>query len=421
MKLNPTTMLAALVLIGGGAFMAGRVSSPNAPAATHDGPAETRSSRAAGRDAGGEEASNRKISRTLKTERGEAGLSKDRLARLEAIVRGENPLERNRALLAFLDQLGPGDFEAAVAHFRSLGITDSRNGEYSLLLTAWAQADPLSALTYARENTNGGFAQDTILTSWASTDPEAAIRWAQANHEGDDPNPYLPGIIRGLAGTDPARATELLASMPRSEERGKSLDFILPHLLEQGSDATRAWIATLTDDALKNGAMERVADKLAATDPAGTASWLLANPGQAADRRLDDVYGVWANKDQQAALSSFSALPAGDARSNALRGVISSVATESPKAAISLMNRYPNDVNDRVVQSVVWHSFGSDPATAATQIARIGDDQQREQMYRRTLDAWFDRDPASAQSWIQTNSIPDSVRARIAQRQSARP
>ncbi len=401
--------------------MAGRVSSPGTPADTRGGPAETRSSRAAGRDAGGEDASNRKVSRSLKTERGETSSSKDRLARLEAIVRGENPLERNRALLAFLDQLGPGDFEAAVAHFRSLGITDSRHGEYSLLLTAWAQVDPLSALTYAKENTSSGFAQDTILTSWASTDPEAAIRWAQTNHDGDDPNPYLPGIIRGLAQADLARATELLASMPRSEERGSGLDFILPHLLEQGADATRAWIASLTDEALKNGAMMRVAEKLAATDPAGTASWLLANPSEATDRRMDDVYGAWASKDQQAALSSLNALPAGATRSNALRGVVSSLAAESPKAALSLMDRYPNDVNDRMVQNFIWHSFGNDPATAVTQIARIGDENDREKMYRRTLEAWIERDAASAQAWIQTNQIPDSVRAGIAQRQSGQP
>ena len=421
MKLNHTTMLAALALIGVGAFMAGRVSAPSAAPTSRDGPTDTRSSRSAARAASGETAATRKISRPIKSERGEAGSSKDRLSRLEAIARGENPLERNRALLAFIDQLGPGDFEEAIAHFRSLGITDSRTGEYSLLLTAWAQADPMSALTYAKENTNGGFAQDTILTSWASTDPEAAIRWAQSNHEGDEPNPYLPGIIRGLAQSDPARATELLASMPRSGERGRSLDFILPHLLEQGATATRAWIATLTDDALKNGAMERTADKLAATDPAGTASWLQANPGEAANRRMDDVYSVWANTDQLAALSSFRGLPAGDNRSNALRGVISSVASTDPKAAVSLMDRYPNDVTDRVVQNFVWHSFGTDPATAATQIARIGDEQQRDRMYRRTLDAWFDRDPASAQTWIQANQIPDSVRERIAKRQSAQP
>ena len=409
MKLNLSTMLAAVVLIGAGAFMAGRLSSSNASAAGRDGPAETRSSRAAGRDSDGESAASRKNPRATKPERSESGISKDRLARLEAIVRGENPLERNRALLAFLDQLGPGDFEAAVAHFRSLGITDGRNGEYSLLLTAWAQADPLAALTYADENTSGGFAKDTILTSWASTDPEAAIRWAQDNHEGDEPNPYLPGIIRGLAESDPARATELLASMPRSEERGKGLDFMLPHILEQGADATHAWIAAITDESLWEGAMMRAADKLAANDPAGTAAWLLANPGDASQRRMDDVYSAWANKDHQAAVSSFSSLPAGETRSNALRGVISSIATESPKAAVSLMDRYPDDVNDRVVQNFVWHSFGSDPATAIAAIARIGDERQRDQMYKRTLNAWQERDPDAANAWLLKNQGSSGV------------
>ncbi len=415
MKLNHTTLLAAVVLVGAGGFMAGRVSSPKAAEASARSTSGTPSSRAPGRDPAGENGTSRKSSRP---ERGATTTSaKDRLARLEAIVRGENPLERNRALLAFLHQLGPGDFEEAVAHFRSLGITDSRNGEYSLLLTAWAQADPLAALSYAKEHTSGGFAQDTILTSWASNDPEAAIRWAQTNHDGDGPNPYLPGIIRGLIQSDPTRATELLASMPRSEERGRGLDFILPHLLEQGSDATRAWIALLTDDALKNGAMMRVTDKLASLDPAGTASWLLANPGEASQRRMDDVYGMWAEKDQQAALSAFTSLPAGDLRSNALRGVVGSVAAEDPQAAISLMNRYPNDVTDGVVQNFVWRTFGSDPATAATEIARMGNDGERDQMYRRTLNAWFDRDPVSAQAWIQINEIPDSVRERLTRRQ----
>jgi hypothetical protein len=337
---------------------------------------------------------------------------------LESIVRGENPLERNRALLAFIDKLGPGDFEKAVASFRALGVTDSRMGEYSLLLTAWAETDPLSALLYAKENTSNNFATETILTSWATRDPEAAIRWAQADYKGDGANPYMPGIIRGIVETDPTRATELLAGMPRSEERGKGLDYILPHLLQQGADATRAWIAALNDDALRNGAMIRTAEKLAVTDPAGTASWLLANPGEAARREMDDVYRAWAKNDTEAALSSLNTLPAGDARSNALRGVVSSVAGANPKAAVSLMDRYPNDVTDRVVQNFIWHSYGTDPATAADQISRIGDEQDREQMYRRMLDHWIERDSAAAQAWIQKNPVPQAVLDRIARRQA---
>ena len=418
MKLKTPTLLAALVLIGIGGFMAGRVTSPAASNTASDVPTDTKSVRSSSRETIGSDADAKRTPRTGKTGRDASGTSKDRLAKLEEIIRGENPLDRNRALLSFIDQLGPADFAEAIAHFRDLGVTENRMGEYSLLLTAWAQVDPMAALEYATENTNGGFAQETILTSWATTDPEAAIRWATANHEGDEANPYLPGIIRGLFQADPNRATELLAGMPRSEERGKGLEFILPHLLQKGADATRTWIASITDENLKNGAIQRTANKLAETDPAGTAAWLLANPGEGSQRRLDDVYGTWAEKDQQAALSSLNSLPAGETRTNALRGVIRSVAVEDPKAALALMNRYPNDVNDQVVQNFVWHSMGSDPATALAQVPRIGNEQEREQIYRRTLNSWFNRDPDSAQAWIQANPIPDSVRERLARRQA---
>jgi hypothetical protein len=422
MKLTPLTALAALVLIGFGGFMAGRVSSPASPSAGPDASAEARPTRSAAREASTSLAETKRSARQATAEKSETGgTTADRLARMEAIVRGENPLDRNRALLAFIDKLAPGDFEQVVANFRSLGITDSRLGEYSLLLTAWAQADPLSALTYAKKNTSNSFATETILTSWATTDPEAAIRWAQADYTGDGANPYMPGIIRGLVESDPARATQLLAGMPRSEERGKGLDYILPHLLKQGSEATRSWIAAISDETLRNGAMMRAAEKLAATDPAGTASWLLANPGDAANRRMDDVYSAWANKDQQAALSSLNTLPAGDTRSNALRGVVSSVAVADPKAAVTLMDQYANDVTDRVVQNFVWHSYGTDPALAASQIARIGDEGRRDEMYRRMLDNWIERDAASAQAWIASNPLPQSVRDRIARRQSEQP
>ena len=416
MKRPPFTTLAALGLIGIGGFMAGRIASPPAAETSRAEAAESGASRATAVREDAAEA--RRTARSPRPDR-EKPATKDRLARLEAIVRGENPLERNRALLAFLDGLGPGDFEGAIAQFRSLGITESRTGEYALLLTAWAQADPLSALDYAQKNTGGGFAQDTILTSWAATDPDAAIRWARGNYQGDGPNPFIPGIIRGLAQSDPTRATELLASLPRSEDRGKALDFMLPHLLEQGSEATRNWISGLTDEALRNGAMIRAADRLAASDPEATASWLLANPGQAADRRMDDVYSTWAGKDQQAALSSFSALPPGQARSNALRGVVSTVATDDVQAALSLMDRYPADVNDRLVQNFVWHALGSDPATAASQIPRIADEGQRDQTYRRMLGNWMERDPTAAQAWMQVNPVPENVRERLA-RQTGR-
>ncbi|MEI6177518.1 MAG: hypothetical protein WCS43_11550, partial [Verrucomicrobiota bacterium] len=384
MKTQSLTLLAALLLFGVGGFVAGRKSAPeSSDSANQDRLNDTESSRPFASSTNGDSATGPGGKKSTHSERSAraAGTPAERIARLQTIMRGENPLDRNRALLAFIDQLAPGDFEDAVAQFRKMGITDQRFGEYALLLSAWAKVDPLAALTFAKANTRNGFATSTILTTWASNDPEAAIRWAEASHQGDGANPYLASIIRSLAGTDPVRATQLLTGMPKSQERGEALDAMMPHLLTQDGNAVRAWIAALPDDSLKDGAMMRSATTLAASDPAGTASWLAANPSQATQRTMDDVYSVWAEKDLQGAINSISAVATPENRSNALRGVVNNLANTDPRAAVALMNRFPNDVSDRMVQQLVWHSFGSDPSLAINQINRIADEGQRNDMY----------------------------------------
>lgn len=417
MKPATLTSLAAFIAIGAVGFIAGRISSSDPAAQETRAPAEipTRPARA-----NGPTESSGSIAERMNRDPGRRGpasasISSQTLDQLTSIVRGEDALDRNRALLAYIDRLGPADFEQAIDRFRSLGITESRMGEYAQLLSAWAKVDPNGALAYAEANTRGGFAANTILTTWAASQPDAAIQWAQTHHEGDGANPYLPGIIRGLAANDPQRAYELLTSMPRSIERGEGLDAIMPHVLAQGAEATRQWIASLNDESLRNGAMMRSAEALAAEDPAGTANLLLANPSEATRRRMDDVYRVWARQDQAAAIQAFSALPAGEERTNALRGVVNAMASSDPQAAVAMLDQYPNDVNDRMVQNVIWHSFGSDPALALSQIPRMTDGGNRNQAYTRMLNAWRQRDPAAANAWIQRNPLPPAVLERLNQ------
>jgi hypothetical protein len=413
MKTQKYAIYAALLVTGAAGFMIGRNTKPEITGNDEPaGPPATRSSRATQSPSSDSvRAGSTRESRT--SSRNPMQSATARLARLESIVRGENPLDRNRALLAFIDQLAPEDFEEAVAHFRSLGITEDRFGEYSLLLSAWAKTDPLAALDYARANTRGGFATNTILTTWASIDPQSAIRWAESNHSGDEANPYMVGVIRGIAGTDPELATTLLTGMPRSRERGDALDAVLPYLLAQGNDAARSWIENISDEALRSGAMLRVAERLASSDPAGTAAWLVANPSEATRRRMDDVYSTWARQDERAAMVSLESLPSGDNRSNALRGILNSIAENDPAKAVSIMDRYPNDLNDRVVEDFVWNSYRSNPAIAVEQIARMSDAGWRDQMYRRTLSRWLERDAAAANAWIQSNPVPQTVLERI--------
>jgi hypothetical protein len=343
------------------------------------------------------------------------------LAKLEAIARNQNPLDRNRALLAYIDQLGPGDFEEAVAQFRGFGMTaENPSGDYALLLSAWAKADPLSALSYAEENTGSRFAANTSLTSWASIDPEAAIRWAQSSHEGEGANPYFASIIRGLAGSDLTRATQLLTGMPESAERSEALNGLLPQLLEQGGEATRAWIDGIADEGLKNGAMTSAIMGLADIDPDGTHAWLIANPLEDSQKFMYWVFNKWSMKDQQSAMTALNTLPSGKSRSNALSGVIQSVAARDPNAALSLIERYDADVSEGVLQNFVWFAMANDPSLAVTKISSVKDERAREQMYFQAMDLWLGRDPSAANAWVRSNPVPRSVQDYMDRRQKER-
>lgn len=415
MKLTPATSAAAIAVIGITGFAIGRISSsaPDANSGMETSGGREIRSRVSSRGEGPGSPVSRSGRSSSRADAAATASSADSKKQLEAIVRGENALDRNRALLAYIDRLGPGEFADAVAHFRSLGITESRMGEYSLLLTAWAETDPTAALAYAKDNTSGNFASNTILTTWAGRDPEAAVAWAKANHTGDGANPYMAGIIRGLATDDPVRATQLLTDMPYSRERGDALGAIMPALIQQGPDAARQWVSGISDERLRDGAMTRIAEQLANVDPKGTAEWLVANPSSATSRRLDDVLAAWARKDQTAAVSYLNTLPAGADRSNALRGVVTAVATEDPRAGAAMLSRYSGDVTDGVVQSFVWHAVGSDPVLAANHIGMIGDANQRDEMYRRALSGWLQRDPATAWNWIRSNNLPEEVRNHV--------
>lgn len=417
----PTLAIIGLLVAGAGGFYAGRLSTPVQETADSSPPiASPRAQREAANSSRRTEGATTlpNTPRSLAEQRRAriAGAGSATASRLDSIVRSEDALDRYRLMLAFIDGLSPDDFEAAVRDFRNMGMTEQRMGEYSMLLSAWAKVDPTGALAFARENTSNPFASETILATWASNDPEAAIRWAEENHKDEGANPLLIGIIRALASSDPQRATQLLTSMPRSPQRGAALDSFLPALLAQGDAATRDWISSLQDDSLRNGAMMRVAEKLAATDPQGTIAWLIENPSEATQRRMDDVFRTWASKDQSAAMSAYLAMPAGENRSNALRGLVFNAAGIDPQQAVALMDQYSADVSARTVRHFAWRTFNSNPELAVNQIARVQNQEYRSWMYRRLVGSWMNRDSAAAAQWLQRNAGDDPVLNNLSQR-----
>ncbi|MFN5739043.1 MAG: hypothetical protein ACK47H_10730 [Akkermansiaceae bacterium] len=410
MKWNAISVSAACIFIGLGGVILGKITSGKTELSEQDRLLEASERLIQQRSVdGGTDFRARETTRPNRPSQELSGSNIDRkLANMEEIVRGENALTRGRAMLNWIDSLAPQEFEAAVDRFRSLGLTEARMGEYAMLLTAWSEVDPSSALAYTTENTNG-MATGTVLSAWASRDPESAIAWAKSNHQGEDANPYMAGIIRGIVSSDPIRATALLQELPFSVVRAEALDAMTPYLLKIGADAAKKWVAELSDERLRGGATSRLAEALAKQDPAGTASWLLENINERTVTSVDDVFREWAKEDPAGALANFESLPEGEARSRALRGIVTQDARNNPQAAADLMNRFPKDITDRTVQHFIWNSYEKAPDVAANQIGLIQDERSRNRMYERALSSWLDRDKAAAKNWISSANLPASV------------
>ncbi len=340
------------------------------------------------------------------------------------IARSEDAIARNTALLALIDSLSPENYLSVVDAFRKLGLTSERRGEYELLLTAWAKVDPAGALDYASENTGGEYARNTILSTWATTNPDAAIAWAEENHtNADRANPWMVGVIEGIALSDVPRATGLMEGMIRSDERGQALDFIVDHLIANDPEEAKAWSTSVTNEGLRSSAFAFTATALARDTPSEAAQWLSSVGDVAAlNRASEGITEDWYKESPEETTAWISSLPP-EAMSKAAEGVVGNVVREDPVQAaeyISELAASNPDANfDSSIRELVRGSARQDPELAAVWVSGISNDNEQTRYYHRVLGQWANQDSAAANAWMLSNSdsLPDSIARRFLQDQ----
>lgn len=339
---------------------------------------------------------------------------------IEDIARSGDAIERNNALLALLDTLAPEQFFSVVDSFRKLGLTRERQGEYEILLTAWAKVNPQEALDYAKENTQGRLASNTILATWATTNPDAAIAWAEANHDNEDQaNPWLVGVIEGISQYDIPRATSLMETLPRSDERGAALRNMVAQLMSKDPEDAKNWSGTVEDDYLRSGAYAFTAESLAERDVAEAAEWLSQVGDVGALNRVgEDITEDWYRESPEEAAAWVSSLPP-EAMSEAAEGIVSNVVRDNPVEAAEYLSQLatsnPEANFDSSIRELVRGSVRQDPELAAVWIGGLTSDNDQSRYYHRVLAEWRNQDSAAVTSWIQDNqsSLPESVSQRF--------
>ncbi|MFD2159463.1 hypothetical protein ACFSW8_11170 [Rubritalea tangerina] len=325
-----------------------------------------------------------------------------------------DPIERSRQLLSYIDTLSASEFESVVDEFRNMGMTRERMGEYSMLLHAWGKADPTGAIAYLKENTRSDFAVKEVLASWASTNANAAIAWANENHTGDKANPYLVGIIRGLADTNPTLATQVLQQLPFSEERGEALRGLTPRIAALGVTGAQQWLSGIEDPKLVNGASAYLADHFSKQDPEMGAQWVSTiTDEEARQRALLEVVDNWADKDPSAAQVWIETLPYDD-QMKAGPEFVSSYASKDPHAAADWLDARSNSENyQTLLREFAEGATRKDPVLALNYGNELNDESSRSRTVGRALWTLYRQDKNEARNWINNNELPERVQRYV--------
>lgn len=403
-----------LALALGAGVMIGRFSAP-VPAASADATSARASTRSASRDTpDGQEP----VARARRT-RGAADRAANRGADgdLASIMASTSRLDRTQRLLAFLDRLPADRFAAVYDEFRNSPAAELRGSERSLILQAWAERDPLAALSFLQEKGAQDWERETAVATWAANDPQAAFAWAGAAADEGEVNNWLLGATRGIAATNPELARDYIARLD-GRTRDQALNAVRPYVLQYGFDYATSWISGVDDPAVRNRAARSMAEDLADLDPLQAGRWNAALTDTETRRDVSEtVADRWARADLDAARGWVEGLPE-DTKSEAAEGVARHYARQDPAAAARwLAGLGDNPDLDGARRILIDESFRRSPQVSLESVATLSDPRAREGFYWRYVSGWMRRDADAARGWIQSNSqaLPPQLVRRFTQ------
>jgi hypothetical protein len=334
---------------------------------------------------------------------------------LKAIFETTSRLDRTQKLLAFLDRLPTEQFASVYEEFRNMPGVNLRGSERSLILQAWAERDPHSALGFLQEKGAEDWERETTVATWAANDPQAAFAWAQTAQDEGDVNNWLLGATRGIAATDPELARDFLAQL-EGRTREQALDAMRPYVMQYGFDYAAAWISGMGDEETRNRVSRNMARDLAEADPAQAAQWNNGMTNVDLRRDVSETVGDrWAARDLTAALDWVESLPP-NVRSEAAEGPARRYARQDPEAAAKWLASLGNDPDlDGARQIFIEESFRRSPQTSLEFVSNLSDQRAQIGVYQRYLGGWMRRDENAARQWLNSNAqnLPPQVVARF--------
>jgi hypothetical protein len=251
---------------------------------------------------------------------------------------------------------------------------------------AWARHDPIAALEWSK--TRDPFIEqdlvcEAMLSGWASVDPQASLKWARENESLKDEeqkrgNELLIGVMKGMAETDLAGATELMKELNYGLYLDKAASTLLASAWAKGEQTAIDWVESFPDGKARNSAYEALGKRLIREDIDRAVEWVDSmDESEIKTKIAKETAKAMVILSPDKAADWVARMPAGEARSAGMERVVSQWVERDPVATAEWLNKFPNDQSIDGALAIFSHQIADKQSQSALQWAQSIEDSER--------------------------------------------
>ena len=251
---------------------------------------------------------------------------------------------------------------------------------------AWAKHDPIAALEWSKTRDpfiEQDLVSEAMLSGWASVNPQAALSWARENESLKDEeqkrgNELLIGVMKGMAETDLAGATELMKELNYVLYRENGASTLMASVWAKGEQAAIDWGDSFPEGKARNSAYKALGKRLIREDIDRAVEWVDSmDESEIKTKIARETAEAMVILSPKKAADWVARMPVGEARSASMERVVSEWVEQDPAATAEWLNQFPNDQSIDGALAIFAHEVAEKQPQSALQWAQSIEDSER--------------------------------------------
>lgn len=338
-------------------------------------------------------------------------LSPGAAARLAALTNAGTPVRQLAAVLQFSEISDPAEIRELLENAGKFPPHSAADLAIHALLKRWLELDPAAALEYARvreEKVLPG-----LIGTWSITDPDGARAFILTLPAGEAKTNAWKQLAEVTAGTDPAKAWNLLAHTPVRPGYDYSYEIrpVVERLVALDVEGTIQKLPDLPP-ALQHATRTAIVGKLMASDPVRGWEWVRSQPWS--DSLAGEALAQAVKADPAQGLAFLNDLPA-DQRGMLLKNYSYFWQHKDPALMASALGQDDHlsaPEKNALAGQLFSRAMHQDRGNAKVFLSLMDETTLQHQLPVHLLQL-SQRDPEAAAAWI--TSLPAGVARRIAE------